>query len=175
MIHLTNLFNDTWLRNEWQRAKEIRSVESQNIHMTYQLLENTQGYRANIQKMIADLEAEKLVDPQFIERIFTREDQQTTIFESGIAFPHTINQALSTIILSIGVFEESLVTPEGKVDVILLLGIPEELTATVEAELLQLYDRLFTIAGDERLRNELRKQRDVLAVKEWMQRKGIII
>ena len=68
-----------------------------------------------------------------------------------------------------------LVTPEGKVDVILLLGIPEELTATVEAELLQLYDRLFTIAGDERLRNELRKQRDVLAVKEWMQRKGIII
>ena len=175
MIHLTNLFNDTWLRNEWQRAKEIRSVESQNIHMTYQLLENTQGYRANIQKMIADLEAEKLVDPQFIERIFTREDQQTTIFESGIAFPHTINQALPTIILSIGVFEESLVTPEGKVDVILLLGIPEELTATVEAELLQLYDRLFTIAGDERLRNELRKQRDVLAVKEWMQRKGIII
>ena len=175
MIHLTNLFNDTWLRNEWQRAKEIRSVESQNIHMTYQLLENTQGYRANIQKMIADLEAEKLVDPQFIERIFTREDQQTTFFESGIAFPHTINQALPTIILSIGVFEESLVTPEGKVDVILLLGIPEELTATVEAELLQLYDRLFTIAGDERLRNELRKQRDVLAVKEWMQRKGIII
>ncbi|MBJ1018141.1 HTH domain-containing protein [Enterococcus faecalis] len=175
MIHLTNLFNDTWLRNEWQRAKEIRSVESQNIHMTYQLLENTQGYRANIQKMVADLEAEKLVDPQFIERIFTREDQQTTIFESGIAFPHTINQALPTIILSIGVFEESLVTPEGKVDVILLLGIPEELTATVEAELLQLYDRLFTIAGDERLRNELRKQRDVLAVKEWMQRKGIII
>ena len=69
--------------------------------------------------------------------------------------------------------EESLVTPEGKVDVILLLGIPEELTATVEAELLQLYDRLFTIAGDERLRNELRKQRDVLAVKEWMQRKGL--
>ena len=58
MIHLTNLFNDTWLRNEWQRAKEIRSVESQNIHMTYQLLENTQGYRANIQKMVADLEAE---------------------------------------------------------------------------------------------------------------------
>ena len=55
------------------------------------------------------------------------------------------------------------------------MGIPEELTATVEAELLQLYDRLFTIAGDERLRNELRKQRDVLAVKEWMQRKGIII
>lgn len=53
----------------------------------------------------------------------------------------------------------------------MLLGIPEELTATVEAELLQLYDRLFTIAGDERLRNELRKQRDVLAVKEWMQRK----
>ena len=105
MIHLTNLFNDTWLRNEWQRAKEIRSVESQNIHMTYQLLENTQGYRANIQKMVADLEAEKLVDPQFIERIFTREDQQTTIFESGIAFPHTINQALPTIILSIGVLK----------------------------------------------------------------------
>ena len=73
--------------------------------MTYQLLENTQGYRANIQKMIADLEAEKLVDPQFIERIFTREDQQTTIFESGIAFPHTINQALPTIILSIGVLK----------------------------------------------------------------------
>ena len=87
MIHLTNLFNDTWLRNEWQRAKEIRSVESQNIHMTYQLLENTQGYRANIQKMVADLEAEKLVDPQFIERIFTREDQQTTILNRGLPFP----------------------------------------------------------------------------------------
>ena len=104
MIHLTNLFNDTWLRNEWQRAKEIRSVESQNIHMTYQLLENTQGYRANIQKMVADLEAEKLVDPQFIERIFTREDQQTTILNRGLP-SHTINQALPTIILSIGVLK----------------------------------------------------------------------
>ena len=86
------------------REQKIRSVESQNIHMTYQLLENTQGYRANIQKMVADLEAEKLVDPQFIEQ-FLLEDQQTTIFESGIAFPHTINQALPTIILSIGVLK----------------------------------------------------------------------
>ena len=87
MIHLTNLFNDTWLRNEWQRAKEIRSVESQNIHMTYQLLENTQGYRANIQKMIADLEAEKLVDPQFIERIFTREINKQLFLNRGLPFP----------------------------------------------------------------------------------------
>lgn len=87
MIHLTNLFNDTWLRNEWQRAKEIRSVESQNIHMTYQLLENTQGYRANIQKMIADLEAEKLVDPQFIERILLEKINKQLFLNRGLPFP----------------------------------------------------------------------------------------
>ena len=81
MIHLTNLFNDTWLRNEWQRAKEIRSVESQNIHMTYQLLENT------VTERISKIWAEKLADPQFIERIFTREDQQTTILNRGLPFP----------------------------------------------------------------------------------------
>ncbi|MGX7173959.1 BglG family transcription antiterminator [Enterococcus ratti] len=174
IIHMTNLFNDAWLRNEWKRVKEIRSIESKNVQMTYQLLDRKEEYHTNIQKMITKLEKEKLVDSTFARRIFAREDQQTTIFESGIAFPHAVNRALTTIILSIGVFEESLNTSKGKVDVVLLLGIPEKLSHAVEAELLHLYDRLFTIAGDENLCLELRKQKDILAVKEWMQRKGVI-
>lgn len=174
VIQLTNLFNDTWLRKEWKRAEKVRAASIQQVQLHFHLLSMTASYEENVSEMVATLHQENLVDEDFSQRIVEREAQHSTVFESGIAFPHTINKASTQIILSVGVFPETLLTPAGKIDVVLLLAIPEDLTMSKERELLQLYDQLFAVAGNPALRQELCQQRDLPSLKEWMRRKGII-
>ena len=174
VIQLTNLFNDTWLRKEWQRAEKVRAASIQQLHLWFQLLSMNHSYETNLSKMIVPLQKDGLVDEAFSQRIFEREEQHSTVFESGIAFPHTINQASSQIILSVGVFPETFETTTGNVDIVLLLAIPEQLTMSKERDLLQLYDQLFAVAGDATLRQELCQQRDLPSLQHWMRRKGII-
>lgn len=174
VIHLTNLFNDNWLHDEWEKAKQSRAKGMKDLSLHFHLLNNDQSYSKNLQKMIGPLQKQGLVDDQFQQRIFEREERYTTIFEDGIAFPHTINPASDQIILSVGVFPETFVTSEGAAEVVFLLAIPENLTEKVETELLQLYDKFFAVVGNPELRAELCQQKDLSSLKEWMNGKGII-
>ena len=174
VIHLTNLFNDTWLYNEWEKAKQIRAAGMSHLLLNFQLLDCSKSYRGNLEQMIQPLQEATLVGTDFQQRIFEREEKYTTIFESGVAFPHAINPVSEKIILTIGIFPQSLKTLEGIVEIVFLLAIPEKLTEKVEAELLQLYDNLFAVIGNPILRTELCQQKDVSSLKNWMQEKGII-
>lgn len=174
VIHLTNLFNDSWLHTEWEKAKQSRAAEMNEVSLHFHLLDNNQTYRANLLEMIHSLQEKALVDNQFQQRIFEREEKYTTIFEEGIAFPHTINSFSEKIILSVGIFPESFVTAEGIVEVVFLLAIPENLTLKVETELLHLYDNFFAVVGNQVLRTELCQQKDLASLQEWMKGKGII-
>ncbi|MCD5001500.1 HTH domain-containing protein [Enterococcus saccharolyticus] len=174
VIQLTNLFNDTWLRKEWKRAEKVRAASIQQLQIKYQLLSMDASYIENLSTMINVLRQEELIDEQFAQRIFEREAQYSTIFESRIAFPHTTNPASTEIILSVGIFPETFQTEEGSVEIIFLLAIPATLTIRKERELLQLYDQLFAVAGNAELRKELCQQRELSSLLTWMKRKGII-
>ena len=174
VIQLTNLFDDVLLRSEWKKAEQVRAASGQDLLFRFYSLDDQRSYQENIAQMIAALQTEALVDDEFQQRIFEREAKHTTIFEAGIAFPHTINKAATNILLAVGVFTEPLLTSDGEVEVVWLVAIPEVLTEKDENELLQLYDQLFAVAGDPQLRKELRQQKDVRSLTEWMKRKGII-
>ncbi len=122
--------------------------------------------------MVQKLTQEDIVDTQFESRVFEREEKHTTIYEAGVAFPHTINKKSEQIILSLGVFpQETLKTSSGKVELIILLAIPEALSEGDESELLKLYDFVFAFTTSKQLRKELRQLEDLSELKDWMNRR----
>ncbi|MDC0751861.1 BglG family transcription antiterminator [Enterococcus innesii] len=175
IIKLTNLFDDHWLRNEWEKAERLQSVGKQSILLHFNHLDPDLTYQKNVESMIAELTKEHIVDECFLERIRQREEKHATIFDSEIGFPHAINDQTDKIVLSIGVFKRKLVTPEGNIKLIFLLGIPSELTGENEQDLLRIYNELFAIAGNADFREEISAQENLLALKEWLYQKELII
>lgn len=172
VVHITNLFNTEWLRDEWERVNEIRSKNFENITFRFTKLGFTKSYNENLKEMVQKLTQEDIVDTQFESRVFEREEKHTTIYEAGIAFPHTINKKSEQIILSLGVFpQEMLKTSSGKVELIILLAIPEALSEDDESELLKLYDFVFAFTTSKQLRKELRQLEDLSELKDWMNRR----
>ncbi|MGI6155336.1 MAG: BglG family transcription antiterminator [Enterococcus lemanii] len=174
VIYLKSLFNETWLRQEWKKAEQIRSTGLKNIVLQFKVLNEKTTHQLNLEKMLDDLKIEQLVDEEFSNRIFQREECSSTVFESGIAFPHAMNKASNKIILSVGVYPKTNKTEEQPVNIVLLLAIPEKLDNEVETELLELYDKLFMIVSNPELQQELYQQKDLPSLQEWLKRKEII-
>lgn len=62
-------------------------------------------------------------------------------------------------------------TSSGKVELIILLAIPEALSEDDESELLKLYDFVFAFTTSKQLRKELRQLEDLSELKDWMNRR----
>ena len=157
VVHLTKLFDDQWLKGEWQRVNRYHQKNLETITLKFARLSEEASYQAYLEKMVASLEREDLVDSQFLDRTLNRELQQSTIFGNGIGFPHTINQKEGQTILMLGILDQPLQDERGVVELIFLVAIPQQVQDQMETELLELYDDIFRIASDASLKGDLKK------------------
>ncbi|WP_373760390.1 BglG family transcription antiterminator [Streptococcus ferus] len=157
VVHLTNLFDDQWLQNEWKRVNRYHQKNLETITLKFIRLSEEASYQAYLEKMVASLEKEGLVDSQFLNRTLDRELQQSTIFGNGIGFPHTINQKEGQTILMLAVLDPIHQEGAEQVEFIFLVAIPQQVEGQMEAELLELYDDIFRIASDSSLKGGLKK------------------
>lgn len=157
VVHLTNLFDDQWLQDEWQRVSRYHQKNLETIVLKFVRLSKEATYQDYLKKMGSSLEKEGLVDSDFLKRILDREKQQSTIFGNGIGFPHTINQLDTQTILMLGVLDQVHQEGSAAVECIFMVAIPQKVEGQMETELLELYDDIFRIAGDSYLKLELKK------------------
>ena len=157
VVHLTNLFDDQWLQDEWKRVNRYHQKNLETITLKFIRLSEEASYQAYLEKMVASLEKEGLVDSQFLNRTLDRELQQSTIFGNGIGFPHTINQKEGQTILMLAVLDPIHQEGAEQVEFIFLVAIPQQVEGQMEAELLELYDDIFRIASDSSLKGDLKK------------------
>lgn len=157
VVHLTNLFDDQWLQDEWKRVNRYHQKNLETITLKFIRLSEEASYQAYLEKMVASLEKEGLVDSQFLDRTLDRELQQSTIFGNGIGFPHTINQKEGQTILMLAVLDPIHQEGAEQVEFIFLVAIPQQVEGQMEAELLELYDDIFRIASDSSLKGDLKK------------------
>ena len=157
VVHLTKLFDDQWLEDEWQRVNRYHQKNLETITLKFIRLSDEASYQAYLEKMVASLEKEGLVDSQFLNRTLDRELQQSTIFGNGIGFPHTINQKEGQTILMLAVLDPIHQEGAEQVEFIFLVAIPQQVEGQMEAELLELYDDIFRIASDASLKGDLKK------------------
>ena len=157
VVHLTNLFDDQWLQDEWKRVNRYHQKNLETITLKFIRLSDEASYQAYLEKMVASLEKEGLVDSQFLDRTLDRELQQSTIFGNGIGFPHTINQKEGQTILMLAVLDPIHQEGAEQVEFIFLVAIPQQVEGQMEAELLELYDDIFRISSDSSLKGDLKK------------------
>ena len=157
VVHLTNLFDDQWLQDEWKRVNRYHQKNLETITLRFIRLSDEASYQAYLEKMVASLEKEGLVDSQFLNRTLDRELQQSTIFGNGIGFPHTINQKEGQTILMLAVLDPIHQEGAEQVEFIFLVAIPQQVEGQMEAELLELYDDIFRISSDSSLKGDLKK------------------
>ncbi|MBV7390658.1 BglG family transcription antiterminator [Enterococcus alishanensis] len=174
VIRISNLFNDDWIRSEWERVNHEQLSKFEHVLFYFNQVSQKQNYQEILVQLLNQFEAEAVVDLGFAERIFEREAKHTTIFSQGVAFPHAILKNSQKILYSVTILQEPLITDEGEVSVIFLVGIPEETTEENESELLVLYDLIFAIAARPNYKNELLGLSNGLEFKAYLKREGLI-
>ncbi|WP_051575074.1 BglG family transcription antiterminator [Sporolactobacillus terrae] len=108
------------------------------------MLSNQKTHHDNMVAMITSLERGGLVDSGFKQRIMKREQVKHTLFDRGIAFPHTMNRASRQIVLAVGIYPLKQKVCEEEIRMIFLLGIPE--SQHNETLLIQLYEEMIALS-----------------------------
>lgn len=156
VIQMTNLFDDSWLRNEWQKVRLYHQKNLETLDLKFIRLKEEASYPAYLSRMLDDLERQGLVDQGFRQAIFNREEKQSTLFGGGVAFPHTINESSSKSFLMLGVLDVPYQAETDVIDFIFMVGIPSNISIKGEEELLELYDDIFRVVNDQGLKTELK-------------------
>lgn len=168
LIRITNLFNDEWLHSEWQRVKKVNELNFHHVDFHFSKVVPDVSYKSQLTRMIEPMVDKQVVDGDFLKRIFNREEQQTTVFSNGIAFPHAINLQSHRIIFHLGVLEDVISLNQSDITYIFMVGIPQNMNDVVEAELLQLYDYMLKILSDDTKKQELSRLTDSEQFYQWL-------
>lgn len=157
IVQITNLFDDQWLQNEWQRVTTFHKKHLESTVLKFLRLSCKHSYAEYLQQMTDNLVMEELVDDNFYQRLLDRESIQSTLFGNGIAFPHTINNKEEKIVLMLGLLNHAYVSNNKSIEFIFMVAIPKTVTPKIESELIELYDDIFKIASNDAIKEELRQ------------------
>ncbi|MDT2596398.1 BglG family transcription antiterminator [Enterococcus dongliensis] len=155
VIKLTDLFNENWLLSEWKRIIASKAASFDHIQFSFEQLDEQLSYEENLDNLLTRLQSEQLIDSSFKEYILTKAQEESAVIDNGIAFPHGINQQSEEILVTIGNY------PTGRsledIELIFLVAIPENLSLTMEEELLSFYDTIFIISSNKVLREQVKQ------------------
>ena len=155
VIKLTDLFNENWLLSEWKRIIASKAASFDHIQFSFEQLDEQLSYEENLDNLLTNLQSEQLIDSSFKEYILTKAQEESAVIDNGIAFPHGINQQSEEILVTIGNY------PTGRsledIELIFLVAIPENLSLTMEEELLSFYDTIFIISSNKVLREQVKQ------------------
>ena len=169
LIRITNLFNNEWLHSEWERVKKVNQLHFENVSFIFTKVSPDISYKAQLTSMIESMTYLDMIDKNFQKRIFNREDQQTTVFSNGVAFPHAINFGSKKIIFHLGVLEKNPIENDD-IEFIFMVGIPDQMNDKVESELLQLYDYMLSIISNSQKANELHQINNSEEFSKWVRK-----
>lgn len=169
IIYIKEIFDENQLKKQIEQVKYtekfeipiLQGIDSIILSLLdeekFFVLDNNVSYKENINFMVDRLSEKGYVDEGFKERLIKREENSTMIFDKHIAIPHVINYESDNIILSIGVFNDTLIIDENRdVKLVFLLGIPETLGEN-EILLIKIYNEIISIAKDENKLREISK------------------
>lgn len=161
VIHIREIFNEQELKRKIDKAKYGRQAEAPvwdnncllasmlNVNRFF-LLQNVEKYEDALLYMVHSLHANGMVDDGFEVRLKRREQESSTIFDGGVAIPHTIQTASGKLVMAIGILKEPIYQQGQKVQIIFMLALPEQLDSNDEL-LLRVYDEIIAITGNEEL------------------------
>ena len=174
IIQITSLFDNKALIQEWKKIDEQLLIDDNLLDITFQVLDAKENYSTNVTKMINELTNLGKLDSKFLTNWQERERKQTTIFDHGIGFPHTINYKSEKIILRVGVFKEKIREGGREVQIVFLVGIPDTHSEHLDEAILKIYDLIFYLGQSQTLLDEIRQFTNSAELRLFLERKELI-
>lgn len=169
-IYMRDLFDLNSLSQKLFPTKPM--IKYGELRFSFKQIKKNNSYYGMIEEMANELKEKGLVDSSFPFRLIEREKKQSTIFEGGIALPHTVNNVSHELIFQLGILETPYLTELGTVEFIFLIAIPEAVSEKQLNELFELYDAILKLANDTKLKEQLHLIENEKQLEEFMRTKG---
>ena len=165
VIFIHEIFNEQDLRHKIEKAKYWDQVDvpvlDNNWFVMVGLLDESRFFRFDggtyeeaVEKMVASLMEQGQVDEGFAQRLREREQKGSMAFDRGVAIPHTVQKAGDRLVLAVGVFPEPVWYRDRDIQVIFLMGLPEEVSAE-DGILIRVYEEIISVAKDRGLMEKI--------------------
>lgn len=174
VIQISTVFDDFYVRQEWEKAKQQKMIDYEQVQFVIEKLDSAKPYKENLTTMIDALAAINYVDDEFKENILGREKMKSTVFDNGIALPHAVNKKTDKLVISLGQFEEPIELLNKKVELVFMIGIPENISLEAENTLVNIYEFIFMAATNEVLKKELIYVDTIEQVKKIMNKEVVL-
>ena len=174
MIQISEIFDEEELRQKIAKARywdktDTPVLDSNQLLMTGMLEEsrvfilNADSYDEAVTHMVDSLAAKGWLDEGFGKRLLEREQKGAMVFGKSVAIPHTVQYATDKLLFAVGVSTKPLDYHGNDVQVIFLLGVPENIEED-DSVLVRVYDEIITVAKDEEMVKQLVKARNYQAL-----------
>lgn len=162
VIQISEIFDEQELRQQIEKARywdmaDAQVLDSNKFVMTGMLderrvfmLDDGLGYEGAVRLMVERLAADGYLDDGFLARLAERECKGEMVFGQSVAIPHTVQYASDKLVFAVGVAKKPLSYHGHEVQVIFLLGVPENIDED-DSILIRVYDEIISVAKDERL------------------------
>lgn len=174
IIQISTIFDDFYVRQEWEKAKQQKMIDFEQIQFVAEKLDSTKPYKGNLTAMIDTLTEKNYVDAEFKQNILEREKMKSTVFDNGIALPHAVNKKTDKLVISLGQFEKPIELLDKKVELVFMIGIPEGISVEAENTLVKVYEFIFMTATNDHLKKELLHVETVEQVKRIVSKEVVL-
>ena len=96
------------------------------------------------------------VDDGFLERLRSREQIGSTVFDHAVAMPHTIQYAGDRLVLAVGACPKPIRHEDREIQAVFQLGLPEQVTSD-DALLIRGYEEIISVTQDGEMLKKIAK------------------
>ncbi|MFC6169990.1 BglG family transcription antiterminator [Loigolactobacillus jiayinensis] len=156
VIRIDDLFRTEELTTKVTLSLIQQAIATQACTLQVTYLAPQNSYQATVDQMIDQATINGELAASFKAMWHQREAQGSSVFENGIALPHTINETTTpTIFLQIGILQQPLTVNKQAVRLIFLLGIPQQLNQQLNRVLDTVYDFIFSVVRQKNVLQNL--------------------
>lgn len=156
VVRVSAAFRANELRGKLQVSLVEKAISSSLCQFDVWKFSHDTDYLTAVTEMIDTRTSEQYLDKEFKERWLDREHRGISVFEKGIAIPHVVNNGgRHEILLQIGVYDQPVRYQDRTVQLIFLIGTPDNLDQGLSQVLTQIYDLVFLISNNCNIYNRL--------------------
>lgn len=166
VIRINEIFNEKELKSKLDKVrvyggKDVKRIDDNWFVLPDILEENhyfyfdkAESYEEAVDTMVDELVDEGQLEEEFLGRLREREERGTMVYDRSLAIPHCIQHQSENIVLAVGVIGELVRHNNEEVQLIFLLGIPQDDQGN-EGLLIHLYDEMMSIVSNQELKDKL--------------------
>lgn len=152
VVRISAAFRVDELRGKLQASLVEKDILNGTCHFNYWRFENGETYLTGVQHLIKTRIADGELTEDFLTAWWDREAQGSCVFENGIAMPHVVDRSSKPrILLQIGVFQRPVKYQDREVQMVFLIGIPNNLNHLLSKTLSEVYDLVFQVASNQNI------------------------